>query len=170
MTETWRAVTGFEGLYEVSNLGRVKSLERCVPNNGGWQRRREKILRPHYSKTGHAMVMLCKDSKVYPSLVHRLVAIAFIPNPENKPVVDHIDTDATNNRVDNLRWVTVRENTLNPITRMKNSQSKMGHKCYLKHHTEETKRKMSEKRKGVPLSEAHKAALRVPKRNKKNKS
>ena len=126
MKEIWKNVEGFEGLYEVSNLGRVKALDRYVVNNGGLQHKKERILKQRINKNKHCTVVLCKDGKTYPRLVHRLVAIAFIPNPDNKPIIDHIDTDPTNNRVDNLRWVTQQEtaealasdmqhyNTLNP--------------------------------------------------------
>ena len=146
----WRAIDGFEGLYEVSNYGNVKALDRYILNNGSMQHRKERIL----------LVVLCKDGKTYPKTIHRLVADAFIPNPENKPVVDHIDTNPANNNVENLRWTTVQENCMNPLTRIHNSESKKGHKCYLKHHSEETKRKLSEQRKGKKLSEEHKQKLR----------
>lgn len=159
MSEEWRAIDGFEGLYEVSNFGNVKALDRYILNNGGMQHRKERILKPHTQKSGHLVVVLCKDGKTYPRTIHRLVADAFIPNPENKPVVDHIDTNPANNNVGNLRWVTVQENCMNPLTRIHNSESKKGHKCYLKHHSEETKRKLSEQRKGRKLSEEHKKKL-----------
>ena len=142
MQEIWKAIDGFEGMYEVSNLGKVKSLERKVMNNGGLQKRHEKILKENHSKTGHCMVVLCKDGIVYPKLVHRLVAFAFIQNPENKPVVDHIDTNPMNNRVDNLRWVTTKENCNNELTRKHNAESKTG-----RVFSEEARCKMSEARK-----------------------
>ena len=152
MEEKWKAVDGFEGFYEVSNLGRVKALERLVENNGGMQRKHEKILKENRSN-GHAVVVLCRDKKTYPKFVHRLVAQAFIPNPEGKPVVDHLDTNALNNRVENLRWVTQQENCMNPLTREHNSKSKMGHRGYLTHHTEASKQKMREKALGRIVSD-----------------
>ena len=158
MTEQWEKVKGFEDSYEVSNIGRVKALERKVANRFGSQKIHEKILKPSNNQ-GYLSVALCKNGKIHRKCVHRLVAEAFIPNPDNKPVVDHIDTNPANNCVDNLRWVTQKENCLNPISRKNNSLSKMGHKCYLAHHTEETKRKMSEIKKGVSLSEEHKKKL-----------
>lgn len=142
MKEVWKTIEGFEGFYEVSNLGRIKALERLVENNGGMQKKHEKILKENRSN-GHSMVVLCRDKKTYPRLVHRLVAQAFIPNPENKPVVDHIDTNAFNNRVENLRWVTQQENCMNPLTREHNSKSKMGLKLGI-HLSEEHKRKISD--------------------------
>ena len=157
LEEIWKDIDGFEGLYQISNLGRVKSLKRkVITKNGHYQGYNEKILK--LSKTNRC-VLLCKNGKIFPKLVHRLVAQAFIPNPENKPCVDHIDTDMKNNNVNNLRWVTQKENCLNPLTRKHNSLSKMGHKCYLKHHSKETREKLSILKKGKKLSEEHKRKL-----------
>ena len=166
MNIEWRPVSGFEGMYEVSNTGMVKALERLVVNNGGLQRKHERVLKPNRGKHKHAMVVLCKEGKVYPKLVHRLVAEAFIPNPELKPCVDHIDTDTNNNSVENLRWVTQHENAMNPLTRIHNSESKKGHKCYLKNHSDETKRKLSEQRKGRTLSEETKRKISESHKNR----
>lgn len=162
MTEVWKPVAGFEGLYEVSNLGNIKALARSVYSTKTGklhQRRPEKILKPNIGPRGYALVVLCKEGKTFPWLVHRLVASAFIPNPENKLEVDHVDTDTTNNNASNLRWVTRKENSLNPLTRAHNSEAKQGHPCFLKYHTEETKQKLSNARKGKPLSKNHKIAL-----------
>ena len=166
MKETWKAIKGFEGLYEVSNFGRVKSLERYVENNGGLQKRHEKVLKQSYTSR-HLSVVLCKDGKTYPRLVHRLVAIAFIPNPDKKPVVDHIDTNPANNNVNNLRWVTVQENCLNPLTRINNSESKKGHPYYGRPLTDEEKLKISRALNGRTLSEDHKNALSKAHKNSK---
>lgn len=165
MREVWKAVEGFCGLYEVSNEGRVKALERLVMNNGGLQRKHERILKINYRNNNHGMVVLCKDGKTYPRLVHRLVASAFIPNPDNKPVVDHIDTDVHNNRVENLRWVTVQENCLNPRTRIKNSKAKMGHPYRGRKLTDEERAKISDALRGRKLSEEHRRKLSEAHRN-----
>lgn len=159
MEEMWKSIKGFEGLYEVSNLGRIKALDRYVQNNGGIQHRTQKILKAYGGNNKHLTVVLCKNGKTYPRLVHRLVASAFIPNPDNKPVVDHIDTVPTNNCVNNLRWVTAKENANNPLSRIHNSESKKGHKCYLTKHSEETKKKLSDAHKGKTLSKEHRMKL-----------
>lgn len=154
MAEKWKSINGFDGLYEVSDLGRIKALNRLVENNGGMQRKKERILKQRVRPgDGHCTVVLCKDGKTYPRLVHRLVAEAFIPNPEGKPVVDHIDTNPANNAVSNLRWVTVQENCLNPLTRRNNSTSKKGHPYYGRPLTLEERQKIAEANKGRVASE-----------------
>lgn len=149
MTEVWRDVCGYEGYYQVSNLGNVKSLARISQGKTRKIKVSEKILKPNKSARNHLLVKLVKDGKEKSVSVHRLVAQAFIPNPENKPAVDHIDTNVLNNSVDNLRWVTAHENAMNPLTRQHMSDSLKGHPCYYKHqHTEETKKKLSDLYKG----------------------
>ncbi len=102
MIEIWKPVKGFEN-YEVSNLGQVKSLN--------YNRTKEaKILKPWVDKYGYLRVNLSKNGKGYAKKVHRLVASAFIPNIGDNPQVNHIDGDKTNNKVDNLEWVTCKEN------------------------------------------------------------
>ena len=110
--EIWKDIEGYEGLYKVSNLGRVKSLNyrhTC----------KEEILSPHKAgDTGkYLKVGLWKNGNYEQMLIHRLVAIAFIPNPKNKPEVDHIDGNKHNNRVSNLRWVTSIENKNNGVSK-----------------------------------------------------
>ena len=157
--EVWKPIVGYEGFYEVSNLGRVKSVERIVENNGGQQRRQERIMRLRIGSLGYLNVTLCRESATKVFSVHRLVAQAFIPNPENKPYVDHIDTDPSNNNVDNLRWVTQHENAMNPLTREHNSKSKMGHPKYSPPLSEESKRRIGEKNRGKVRSEELKQRL-----------
>ena len=118
--EIWKDIKGFEGLYQVSNWGRVKSLERVV--QFGKQKRivKSKIrklnhIRIHSNYT-QTFVTLYNKQKRKDFIVGRLVAETFIPNPENKPCVDHKNADPTDNRVENLRWVTHKENSNNPIT------------------------------------------------------
>ena len=96
MIETWKHINNN---YLVSNLGKIKSL----PRNG--TSKNEKILKPKINKVGYHSVYVGKWK-----LIHRLVAELFIPNPYNKPFVDHIDHNKSNNSIDNLRWVTMEEN------------------------------------------------------------
>lgn len=111
LEEEWRPVAGFEKLYEVSNLGNVRSIQF----HG---KKRLKLMTLTSDKRGYKYVKLrdWSNSTGKPYQVHGLVAEAFLPNPDNRPQVDHIDTDPSNNVVTNLRWVTVPENQNNPIT------------------------------------------------------
>lgn len=111
--EEWRDVQGYECLYQVSNLGRVKSLDRMVDNGKGKRFAKGTILA--YKKAGsdgqYDSVSLCRDGKIKYCTVHRLVANAFIPNNENLPEVNHKDENTHNNCVDNLEWCTRLYNT-----------------------------------------------------------
>lgn len=116
-TDEWRDIVGYEGLYKVHPSGKVSTVERKI-----WTRVAPAIVKkPYLTKEGYCMIRLSKDGKSKATGLHRLVAMAFIPNPENKPEVDHIDGNPANNSVENLRWVTPTENRLNPITRIRRS-------------------------------------------------
>lgn len=112
--EEWRCVKDFPH-YLVSSLGRVKSLPRDSKGVAKY-RIAEKILKTIINNHGYKWVNLYNGTKRKSCYVHRLVAEAFIPNPENKPNIDHINTDTIDNRVENLRWVTQKENLHNPIS------------------------------------------------------
>ena len=98
--EHWKEIAGYEGLYEVSDLGRVKSLKYG----------KERILKPQKNTRGYLKVALCKDGKVEQPKIHRLVAEAFIPNPNNLETINHKDEVKTNNTVGNLEWMSVKDN------------------------------------------------------------
>ena len=114
MQEEWRDIEGYERLYQVSSLGRVKSVERqnTYKNNGKVKtfHKKERILSLVNGRYNYKLVTLAKKGKRTMYRVHRLVAEAFIPNPDNKPQVNHIDEDKSNNRADNLNWMTAMEN------------------------------------------------------------
>lgn len=105
MIEEWRSISGYEGLYEVSSFGRVRSLDRYVKGKSeSYRLYKGKVLSPGKDKGDYLFVILCCNGKVYRKCVHRLVAEAFIPNPDNLPEVNHKDEVKTNNSVDNLEW------------------------------------------------------------------
>lgn len=111
--EQWRAVSGFEGFYEVSSFGKLRGLDRLVGYRySGMQRLwKGRIRKASRQKTGYMLVELRNNgTKTIAKLVHRLVAQAFVPNPENKPHVNHLDGNKANNHVDNLAWCTAAEN------------------------------------------------------------
>ena len=114
MKEIWKEILGFEGLYEVSNTGLVKRLQKTIYqiNNGTMCKvfYKEKIRKQVIDQYGYLTVGLHKNKSVKNCLVHRLVALAFLPNPENKPTVNHKNGIKTDNRVENLEWNTHSEN------------------------------------------------------------
>lgn len=128
-TEIWKFIENYEGFYQISNLGRVKSLYREFYSGKDMKILRkypECILKNKVYKKGYLYIALSKKGIVKREKIHRLVANAFIENPLNKEQVDHINTVKNDNRVENLRWATKAENQLNPLTVIKRSKSKMG--------------------------------------------
>lgn len=147
--EIWKDIVGYEGLYQVSNLGRVRSCDKYVSYRWGERLIKGKMLKPHFRGRGYIQYSLVNKQKQNNFYIHRLVAEAFIPNPDNKPCIDHINTDKTDNRVENLRWVTHSENSNNPLTVEKHRYDtkkwirKKGHPLQGKHLSDEHKRKIS---------------------------
>ena len=123
--EEWKDVKGFEGLYQISDIGNVRSLPSTKHYVDGRVRHNKGKVIPLTHKDGYTEVRLHKPHDVKGRIykVHVLVAQAFIPNPENKPYIDHINTIRDDNRIDNLRWCTAKENSNNPITVKKNRES-----------------------------------------------
>jgi len=111
----YKDIKGYEGLYAVDENGNVWSYEKTSPigNKGAVVKRGGFMLKKHCAKrTTHQKVWLYKDGKRKQHQVHRLVAQAFIPNPENLPLINHKDCDPTNNHVDNLEWCTAKQNSI----------------------------------------------------------
>lgn len=107
MQEIWKDIKGYEGCYQISNTGKVKSLARMRLSKGGSLAPvKERILKLKTSKGGYLVVHLRNEDKQSHPSIHRLVAEAFIPNPDNKPTVNHIDGNKQNNNVENLEWST----------------------------------------------------------------
>lgn len=148
MSEEWKPVVGYEGLYEVSNMGNVRLLRSG---------KIAKLSTKSRSCGGYRVLTLIRYlngvRQVKTAHVHRLVAEAFIPNPDNKPCIDHINTDPTDNRVSNLRWSTYMENNRNPITWNKHLAA---------HRTQEYHNKMtSPEMRSMYSSEEHKEKCRL---------
>ena len=173
MTEQWRTAVYdgivYEGLYRVSNLGRILSLNY---NGTG----KTDLLKPGEDKDGYFYVGLWKNGKRKTCLVHRLVAQTFLPNPENKPCINHkiegdvgkkinivtFNTDGTiNEEKTTIEWVTPKENNNYATRNERISKAQKGEKNHMfgKHHSEESKRKMSAAHKGKPMSEEQKKKI-----------
>lgn len=108
--EEWRDIKGFEGLYQVSNLGNVKSIPRKIWNGKGFFLSKEKLVKQVLNHKGYQMVQLWNSNHFKSIAVHRLVSEAFIPNPANLPQVNHKDEDKKNNKISNLEWCTGKYN------------------------------------------------------------
>lgn len=117
LAEEWRDVIGYEGEYRVSDFGRIKSVTRLVPNGGGHRLVRERIRPPYLNKVvGYFYVQLWSGNKTRLFRLHRIVAEAFIGHPPSGTVVNHKDGDKSNNRADNLEYVTQKENIRHAIS------------------------------------------------------
>lgn len=112
LEEVWKDIKDFEKYYQISNLGRLKSLERLSKNRSGSIVLKEKLIKIPVNNKGYCHVKLHKKGIIKNFKLHRLVAIHFIDNPENKKEVNHIDGNKENNIVSNLEWVTPKENTI----------------------------------------------------------
>ena len=143
MTEIWKDIEGYEGLYQVSNKGRVRSVARVVTwKNQSVKTYKSRIMKSR-EKFGYCYISLYKDFKSKEYRMHRLVAEAFIPNPNNLPEVNHIDENKLNNEIENLEWCTRQYNNSYGTrgkrigaTKRKNSLN-----CSLEKHTSERENK-----------------------------
>jgi mRNA-degrading endonuclease HigB of HigAB toxin-antitoxin module len=115
--EIWKNVVGFEGVFIVSNLGRIMRLKCRFAKE-------DRLLRPHISKRGYYVYNLCYKGKNKICNIHRLVAQAFIPNPENKREVNHKDSNKLNNDISNLEWATPKENSMHACRSQKSKHQK----------------------------------------------
>jgi hypothetical protein len=126
LQEEWRDIAGFEGCYQVSNIGRVRSLSRMISNGKGFYRSKDKILKPNTLFKGYLQVELKRSLRRHPLQVHRLVAIAFLPNTKNYPQVNHKNGDKQDNRVENLEWC---DNSMNQKHAWENGLQKVSGKA-----------------------------------------
>lgn len=155
MEEIWKDAKGYEGLYQISNLGKVKRLVsvKC---------KKERFLSiTKDRKSGYCRVMLCKNNKTKRFLIHRLIAEHFIPNPENKPCIDHINGVKDDNRIENLRWCTYKENNNYQIAKRNNSESQKK----LRLNTDWVKRNKEAIKKAMQTDEVRRKISLARKRN-----
>ena len=135
MQEIWKDIKDYEGSYQVSNLGRVRSLTRKVKTFNGFRTTKGKLLKLLKTNRNYFRVDLKRNQKDKYISIHRLVAEAFLPNPNNYPVINHIDGDTSNNRVDNLEWCTQSHNVKEAyrigLAKPTSGCFKKGHNSYL---------------------------------------
>jgi hypothetical protein len=129
--EQWKDIPDYEGYYQISNLGRVKSLEKTLIVNDRKRIYKPLIKKPHISKRGYWVVGFCKNKKESQKKIHRLLAIYFIDNPKKYPQVNHIDNNKLNNKISNLEWVSNRENACHRV-KLSNYTSKYTGVSYFK--------------------------------------
>lgn len=113
--EIWKDIVGYDGLYQVSNFGNIKSKERIVKNGNRVFLKKEKILTPFLQKTGYLTITLLKDNKIKSHYIHRLVAITFIKNNFDLEQVNHKDGNKINNNANNLEWCSRSDNIKHAI-------------------------------------------------------
>lgn len=144
MEEIWKDIKDYEGVYQVSNYGRIRSLDReILRKKVGKIHKKGQILKLQKSKNGYYTCKLSKNNKKPSKFVHRIVAETFLPNPNNYPCVNHIDENKLNNKIENLEWCTYLYNNTYGTKRERLRKAQTGKK-----YSQETKEKMSKIHKG----------------------
>ena len=112
--EIWKDIPGYEGIYQISNNGKIKSIPHVIKanQNGGMRVTKEYVKTTYVGWHGYVWVSLCKNGKSKTYSIHRLVALTFIENPNKFPAVNHIDGNKENNCIENLEWCTIHENQM----------------------------------------------------------
>jgi hypothetical protein len=182
MKEIWKDIKGYIGNYQVSNLGRIRSLNRKSWNGTGWFIKKGQIIKLQKSNSNYSCVLLWNNNKRKNFWVHKLVALHFIPNPEDKPEVNHKDGNKQNNNINNLEWCTRSENRSHA---WKNGLFSENHREYIRRlgkykRSEETLNKLREslreyyskltleEKRRKPLSEEAKKKLSESHKGSKN--
>ena len=175
--EVWKDIEGYEGLYQVSNFGQVKSLPRTIIYKDGRKRIfPEKILKPSKNKNDYLIVKISKNDKQESFYIHQLVAQMFLKNPQNYSCVNHKDENKQNNHVDNLEFCSYSYNNSYGTKPERLSDSlkiyykdKKNHPMYGKHHSEETKQKIGEGNKGKCITKETRQRISESCKGKNNK-
>lgn len=163
--EEWKSIPGYEGLYEISSYGRVKSLDRYVKvKSKSYRLQKGKMLSPIKNKYGYLQVFLCCNGKYKIISVHRLVAIAFLPNPDNLPIINHKNEDKSDNRVENLEWCNHKYNSNYNGVLKKRSQRMKDNGIYEKIGLKRTK---YPELIGLDIKEKHKVYMREYRKRKR---
>ena len=151
----WKPIPGYEGIYEASNKGEIRSFDKVITQKNGTDRTiKGRVMKQRKNNRGYHIITLNKDSVSKDYLVHRLIAFAFLPNPDNLPQVNHIDGNKSNNCIENLEWCDQTHNMLEAYrTGLRVATPPV--------FTEEDRKRMSEQRKGRPIKAQQKPVMQM---------